>query len=755
MIACPSRPGSTARATTSWPAGCGGGACTSDAAWRHAPLTDDGNDEWSAWFEPTVVGMHEFAVEAWADHFATWAHDLRIRADAGDDLELELEEGARLIERLSARLPPEAAAPTAARRRRRAHPARAARRGRGHVAPHQLRRAGPRGRRARPRRGRHPARRPRPVRPRAHRAAAALGRPPAGAQQRLVRALPPLRGWAAGRRASACRRSPTWGSTWSTCRRSTRSARPHRKGRDNTLVAGPDDPGSPWAIGVGGRWPPGDRAPRSARSTTSTTSSPTPRPTASRSPSTTRCSARPTIPGCSEHPEWFHRRPDGSIRYAENPPKKYQDIYPINFWPRAATSRPRSALWEACQDILDHWIGHGVRIFRVDNPHTKPMAFWEWLLAGRAARPPRRGLPGRGVHRPEGDGEAGRGGLHPELHVLHVAPQQRGAHRLPRRAGPRAAPSTTSAPTSGPTPPTSSAGVLRHGSRPAFQLRLVLAALAGAELGHLLRLRAVRERAGVARRTRSTSTPRSTRSSTATGTTPDSLAPLITRVNGIRRAPPGVRRAALDPLPPRRQRGAARLLQDRRRRRRPGAGGGQPRPRRRPGGHAGARPRRARAALATPTSGSTTSSPATSSPGTAPTRTCASTPRCRSPTCSRSSPHDAHRPARSGTTAARRRPPLVPARGLLRGARPRVRRLQRRRHRRPAAGSSTEARLPRVARASTASGCCPSTSRRCATAATTSATSSRVLPEYGTVDDAARAASRRPTSAASASSPTW
>ena len=84
---------------------------TPDGAWRHAPLTDDGNDEWSAWFEPTAVGMHEFAVEAWADHFATWAHDLRIRAEAGDDLELELEEGALLIERLAARLPPQAAVP--------------------------------------------------------------------------------------------------------------------------------------------------------------------------------------------------------------------------------------------------------------------------------------------------------------------------------------------------------------------------------------------------------------------------------------------------------------------------------------------------------------------------------------------------------------------------------------------------------------------------------------------------------------------
>jgi starch synthase (maltosyl-transferring) len=86
----------------------------------------------------------------------------------------------------------------------------------------------------------------------------------------------------------------------------------------------------------------------------------------------------PDHPWVTEHPEWFHQRPDGTIKYAENPPKKYQDIYPINFWP--AKDADRAALWQACKDILDHWIGHGIRIFRVDNPHTKPLAFWEWLI---------------------------------------------------------------------------------------------------------------------------------------------------------------------------------------------------------------------------------------------------------------------------------------------------------------------------------------------------------------------------------------
>ena len=86
----------------------------------------------------------------------------------------------------------------------------------------------------------------------------------------------------------------------------------------------------------------------------------------------------PDHPWVRDHPEWFTRRPDGSIRYAENPPKKYQDIHPIDFWP--ADEADRVALWEACRDVLLGWADRGIRIFRVDNPHTKPVAFWAWLI---------------------------------------------------------------------------------------------------------------------------------------------------------------------------------------------------------------------------------------------------------------------------------------------------------------------------------------------------------------------------------------
>src|SRR3546814_9047659 len=85
--------------------------------------------------------------------------------------------------------------------------------------------------------------------------------------------------------------------------------------------------------------------------------------------------AAPDHPWVTSHPEWFTTRADGTIAYAENPPKKYQDIYPINF------DNDPSGIFNEVLRIVCHWISHGVRIFRVDNPHTKPLAFWERLLA--------------------------------------------------------------------------------------------------------------------------------------------------------------------------------------------------------------------------------------------------------------------------------------------------------------------------------------------------------------------------------------
>ncbi|HEU5191201.1 MAG TPA: alpha-1,4-glucan--maltose-1-phosphate maltosyltransferase [Methylomirabilota bacterium] len=150
--------------------------------------------------------------------------------------------------------------------------------------------------------------------------------------------------------------------------------RTHRKGRNNSLAAGPGDPGSPWAIGgpEGGHdavepglgtlddfrrliKAAGDHGMELALDLA------------------IQCS--PDHPWVREHPEWFHHRPDGSIKYAENPPKKYQDIYPLNFAGHAWGS-----LWDAWLRIVLFWVEQGVRTFRVDNPHTKPLDFWRWLI---------------------------------------------------------------------------------------------------------------------------------------------------------------------------------------------------------------------------------------------------------------------------------------------------------------------------------------------------------------------------------------
>ena len=84
----------------------------------------------------------------------------------------------------------------------------------------------------------------------------------------------------------------------------------------------------------------------------------------------------PDHPYVKAHPAWFFHRPDGTIKYAENPPKKYEDVYPLDY-----ANADWKSLWEELRDVLLFWAERGVRIFRVDNPHTKPVAFWEWVIA--------------------------------------------------------------------------------------------------------------------------------------------------------------------------------------------------------------------------------------------------------------------------------------------------------------------------------------------------------------------------------------
>ena len=148
----------------------------------------------------------------------------------------------------------------------------------------------------------------------------------------------------------------------------------YRKGKNNSLTPEADDVGSPWAIGneTGGHM-----AIEPALGTIDDFDRFVERANALGMEVALdyalQCS--PDHPWVKEHPDWFFIRPDGTIKYAENPPKKYQDIYPINFW-----CDDRENLWNACRDIVLFWIGHGVKTFRVDNPHTKPLVFWEWVI---------------------------------------------------------------------------------------------------------------------------------------------------------------------------------------------------------------------------------------------------------------------------------------------------------------------------------------------------------------------------------------
>jgi starch synthase (maltosyl-transferring) len=147
-----------------------------------------------------------------------------------------------------------------------------------------------------------------------------------------------------------------------------------RKGRNNTLIAGPNDPGSPYAIGsaAGGHEA---IAPELGSLDDFLHFQRTARDVGLELVMDFAIQVSPDHPWVKEHPRWFYHRPDGTIKYAENPPKKYEDIYPLNF-----RSPDWKQLWAAWRDLLLLWAERGIRIFRVDNPHTKPLAFWEWCI---------------------------------------------------------------------------------------------------------------------------------------------------------------------------------------------------------------------------------------------------------------------------------------------------------------------------------------------------------------------------------------
>jgi starch synthase (maltosyl-transferring) len=340
-----------------------------ESRFAEAPLRFTVNDRWVADVELDRIGVWRFTLEAWVDRFATWRKQLEKRLEGGPDIEgfeVELLIGANLVEAVAARARgKEAARLIECARAIRADSDSAVDRARGALDPELLATCAGHPDRARATRyGRELEVTVDPVRarfsswyemfPRSCGAPGVHGTfRDAEARLRYVAEmgfdvlyLPPIH--------------PIGES--------------YRKGKNNTLTCEPGDPGSPWAIGsaLGGHTAVHPelgtledfrrfrvRAEELGLSVALDIA----------------FQASPDHPWVTEHPEWFTARPDGTIQYAENPPKKYQDIYPLNF-----DSEDWQGLWQELRDVFLYWVEQGVKIFRVDNPHTKSLRFWDWCI---------------------------------------------------------------------------------------------------------------------------------------------------------------------------------------------------------------------------------------------------------------------------------------------------------------------------------------------------------------------------------------
>lgn len=347
-----------------------------DPSGRSGPWTPmrqlaPGTDRWGAEITPGAPGRWTYTVEAWSDPIATWRHHARIKVPAGMDTDLVLEEGALLHERAATGVPKNdgreavLAAVDGLRDERRPVADRLA----AALAPDVTDAL-----------DRHPLRelvtssRPMPLQvdreralfgswyelfPRSEGAKVTEGRRPlSGTLRTAAERLPAIA--AAGFDVVYLPPIHPIGTAF-------------RKGPNNTLSAGPFDVGSPWAIGSAdgghdaihpdlGTLEDFDHFVARARELRMEVAL----------DFALQCS--PDHPWVAQHPEWFHQRADGTIAYAENPPKKYQDIYPLAF------DRDFHGLVRETERVLRFWMAHGVRIFRVDNPHTKPVVFWEKVL---------------------------------------------------------------------------------------------------------------------------------------------------------------------------------------------------------------------------------------------------------------------------------------------------------------------------------------------------------------------------------------
>jgi len=336
-------------------------------AWQREQMRHLGNDRWRATVLPDRIGRYEFTVEAWIDKYGTLCRDLEIKRAANADINVEAEEARQLLMKTQARTEDGASnvVKSALEWLRDTSAESSAEILLTPDLREVMREAEERNFRTR----REPVLLLDVERPQAAFGAwyelfprsAAEDAARHGTFDDVIRRLPALRDM--GFDVLYLPPIHPIGKT-------------NRKGRNNALVAAPTDLGSPYAIGSSEG---GHDAIHSALGTIEDFRRL--RDTAADHglelalDFAIQCS--PDHPWLKDHPEWFNWRPDGSVRYAENPPKKYQDIVNVDFYAKDAVPN----LWIALRDIVAFWVSEGVRIFRVDNPHTKPLPFWEWLIA--------------------------------------------------------------------------------------------------------------------------------------------------------------------------------------------------------------------------------------------------------------------------------------------------------------------------------------------------------------------------------------
>ena len=341
---------------------------TGSRRWSETRMAPIGNDRWMADFTPEELGVWQFEIEGWADRFATWLDGLDKKVAAGIDVTVDLLIGAALV--------------SAASIRARGKPGRTLRKLATTLADTNLeltdRLEGAFSAELRTSMEDYPDRSAATRSERRYEVVVDRERAEFSTWYELF-----PRSWAVdpGKHGTFADVTKQLGYVADMGFDVLYLPPIHpigvtdRKGANNGLRAGPDDPGVPWAIGSdkGGHTAINPdlgtiedfRVLRDAASE---------RGLEIALDVAFQCS--PDHPWIKEHPEWFRSRPDGSVQYAENPPKKYQDTYPLDF----ETSDPRG-LWLALKGVFDHWIGEGIRIFRVDNPHTKGFPFWEWVIA--------------------------------------------------------------------------------------------------------------------------------------------------------------------------------------------------------------------------------------------------------------------------------------------------------------------------------------------------------------------------------------